>query len=100
MSYIEKRLAEQQAKIQHCATEGIRIPPGEKDKLMALTKQKFTLQGQVNSGKITEEQYKDYMLKQLAKDEKLLQVLNQKGFSKQAQIVQERIATIHSEIDE
>jgi hypothetical protein len=72
MTYIEKRLAEQQTKIQHCASEGIRIPPAEKDKLMALTKQKFTLQAQVNSGKMSEEQYKDWNVRQLAKDGRLL----------------------------
>ena len=61
MSYIEKRLAEQEAKVKQFAEEGVRLPPEEKDKLMALTRQKGAITGSINSGKLTEEKYKEYM---------------------------------------
>jgi hypothetical protein len=84
MSYIERRLAEQQAKVQHYATEGIRLPPEEKDRLMALTRQKGAIAGSINSGKLTEDKYKEYMQKQLAKDAKLLALLDRLGLAKKA----------------
>lgn len=41
MSYVEKRLAQQQAKINKNAEEGIRMSPEDREKLLNLTKQKM-----------------------------------------------------------
>ncbi len=47
-----------------------------------------------SNGKITPEQYKGYLLKQLDKDKKLLDFFTKNGLSAKAQIIKERIAII------
>ena len=100
MSYIERRLGEQEVKVKQYAAEGIRLPQEEKDLLMALTRQKGAITGSINSGKLSEEKYKEYMLKQLAKDEKLLGLLKKLNLAKKVKLVEERLECIHQEIDE
>ena len=114
LSYIEARLAEIQAKAQHCATEGVRMSPDDKKKLMDLTRQKMVSQSykvtihlyqlltkEVTSGKITEEQYKNFLQQQAAKDKKLLDFFESRGnMTEKAKITRERIAMIKKELSE
>lgn len=53
----------------------------------------------MQTGKITEDQYKQYMLKQIEKDKKLLAFFMAHNIPKKAQIVTERLAIIHEEIE-
>ena len=87
MSYIERRLEEQEAKVKHYAEEGVRLPPDDKEKLMALTRQKGAISGSISSGKLTEVKYKEYMQLQLAKDQKLLDLFNRLDMPAKAKIV-------------
>lgn len=95
--------------IQKFAEDGIRAPKEEKDKLMALTKQDMVqlitmtislqiLKNQIQSGKVTEEQYMNFMKMQVAKDRKLLEFFTSNGLVKKAGIVKERIAIIQAEM--
>lgn len=48
----------------------------------------------IMNGKITPDQYKGYMLKQLEKDKKLLNFFTANGLEAKAQIVKERMTII------
>lgn len=98
VSYVDKRLKQQNAKISQFAEQGVRMTPEVKAKLMDLTRQNMALNAQIKSGKITEEQYKGYMVKQLQKDHLLLAFFEKNGALNKAQVVKERIQMIQEEI--
>ena len=54
------------------AEEGIRVKENERKKFMEISKQKMIIMNQIQSGKMSEEQYMDYMRQQIAKDKKMM----------------------------
>lgn len=81
MSYIEKRLAQQQAKIKGYTEREERIPPAERQLLMDLTFMKGMNENSIAQGKLTEAMYGNLVNLQLAKDQRLLPFLEKYGFA-------------------
>jgi hypothetical protein len=60
----------------------------------------MVLNKEIESGRISQDQYFQFMNQQIEKDKKLLEFFQKNGLAKKAEIVKERIAIINQEIAE
>jgi hypothetical protein len=61
---------------------------------------KTQIEKSIESGRLTEEKYKEYMVMQIAKDKRLLAFMEKYQMDRQAAVVRERLQIIQEEIAE
>jgi len=97
-TYVEKRMNEMKAIVNKISQAGNKVPEPLMKKLLAVTKNCSSLKAQMESGKLTNDEYKKMINLQLAKDQKLHKYLTELKQLKKAKIVQERIDAINYEL--
>lgn len=97
-SYLEKRISFLNARIKQVSENGGKIPDAIKSTVNLMVRNNTILQGSIESGKLSPEQYKEFLGRQLEKDKAALVYLEKYKQNTKAAIVKERIECITKEL--
>eukprot|EP00826_Nyctotherus_ovalis_P054633 TRINITY_DN716_c0_g3_i1.p1 TRINITY_DN716_c0_g3~~TRINITY_DN716_c0_g3_i1.p1 ORF type:complete len:447 (+),score=111.31 TRINITY_DN716_c0_g3_i1:831-2171(+) len=97
-SYLEKRIGVLNSQISQVAGRGGKIPDAVKNRVNLMVRNNAILQGNIESGKLSPEQYKEYLGRQLVKDKAALEYLEKYKQNTKAALVRERIECINKEL--
>lgn len=97
-SYLEKRIGVLNSQISQVAGRGGKIPEAVKSRVNLMVRNNAILQGNIESGKLSPEQYKEYLGRQLVKDKAALEYLEKYKQNTKAALVRERIECITKEL--
>jgi hypothetical protein len=98
VSYLEKRIKVLNLQMATAINKGMKVPDAIKNKVKLMIRNKTILEGSINSEKLSPEQYKEILGKQLEKDKATLEYLVKCKQDKNAAIVRERIDCINNEL--
>jgi len=97
-SYLEKSINHYNQIIKERSNKGEKIPEIIQTRVQNMVRNKYAIENQINSGKLTPETYKSFLMKQLEKDKILANYLDKLGQKQKSAIVKDRMACIIKEI--
>lgn len=99
VSYLDKRITYYNNMIKQVSNQGRKVPDSIVKTVNQMVKNKATIEGQIERGVLTAENYKEFLQMQLEKDNKLLECLAKYKQEKKMVIVKERIVCLKDEIN-
>ena len=98
VTYLEERIKVLNSRMQKLAEEGKKVPDVMKNKVLLMVRNLSLLKASIENEKLSIEQYKEYLGRQLAKDKAVLEYLVKHNQNTKAGTVRVRIEFINKEL--